>query len=198
MDMVRGIITDDPTVLPAQKERFIQDVYKKASILLTMCVLTQLRMECLKALLDKGKGDDTYPLEQKDCCHKKCGPNFDNLLQYQGGFHAAVFFRPGEHKKLYKGTVVPIHYYPKEFDATACSAESPVVPSEGEREFDDDDKDSEKYRAHCGSGVYSNVYRVRIDPAHHKLTKVSTVVKLPDFTFTLFHFITTIISISNI
>lgn len=172
-DMIRAIIIDDCTVLTEQKEGFIEEVSKKAPKLLAMCVHAQLRMECLGELLKNGQSDETYPLEQRHCCHPKCGPNFEILLQYQGGFNAAEFFKPGEHKKLPRATVVPIHFHPKDIDPTVSVDKPQETSSEEETRSDDEDATSDKQRAHCGSGAYSNVYRVRIDPAHHRLAKVS-------------------------
>ena len=173
MDMIREIVTDDPTVEPTQKETLIQEAYKNGPILLTMCVHAQLRMECLKVLLDNKITDKSYPLGQRDCCHEKCGANFDVLLQYQGAFNAAVFFKPGEHQKLPKATVVPIHFHPKSSNPTTALEDPQETSSDEEMTSDEEDANSEKRRAHCGSGAYSNVYRVRIDPAHHRLTKVN-------------------------
>ena len=173
-DMIQEIIIDDPTIEPAQKEDFIQEVEKKARNLLTLCVYAQLRMECLRELLVKhGLSDETFPIEKKHRCHLRCGPNFNNLLKSHGGFNAAVFFKPGEHKKLHKGIVVPIHYRPREDGPAPYTGEGRTTMSEKEGKKDHEEEDNpEKKAAHCGSGAYSNVYRVRIDPAHHKLTKV--------------------------
>ena len=171
-DMIRAIIVEDPSIQKEEEDELIQKAYDTAPILTTMCVHAQLRMKCLKALLAHGISDKNYPLEPKHYCHKNCTPNFKNLLQYQGGFHAAVFFSLGEHKRLHKGTVVPVHYYPREIEDVAFFNSRHGSASEKETENDDEDKESDKYRAHCGSGAYSKVYRVRIDPAHHRLTKV--------------------------
>ena len=173
MDMIRETITDDPTVETNQKETLIQEAYKNGPILLTMCVHAQLRMECLKMLLDNGISDESYPLNHRNCCHERCGANFDILLQYQGAFNAAVFFTPGQHQKLPKATVVPIHFHPKDSNPTTTLGDPQETISEEEMTSDEEDANSEKKRAHCGSGAYSNVYRVRIDPAHHRLTKVN-------------------------
>ena len=173
INMIRAIIVEDNTIKKDEEEELILKAYETAPILTTMCVHAQLRMRCLKTLLARDISDKTYPLESKHCCHKNCRPNFKNLLQYQGGFHAAVFFSLGEHKRLHKGTVVPVHYYPRDIEDVAFLDSRHGSASEKETETDDEDKESDKYRAHCGSGAYSKVYRVRIDPAHHRLTKVS-------------------------
>ena len=168
-DMVRGIIIDDATIMPAEKEDFIQEVYNKAPVLLTMCVSARLRMKCLKTLLSNRVNDETYPLEERHCCHNECEPDFHNLLQYQGRFHTARFFKPGEHQKLPTATVLPIHFHPRDRD--------PTTFVKGPQRMSSEDAISDKQRAHCGSGFYSNVYRVRIDPGHHKLAKVSQINK---------------------
>lgn len=176
MDMIRAIIVEDDTIQQDERENLIQKAYEKAPILTTMCVHAQLRMKCLQKLLDQGISDEMYPLEEKHCCHKNCKPDF-RYLRYQGGFHAAVFFIIGGNQKLDKGTVIPVHYYPMDIDSVASTDSCRGSVSEEEAEDDDEDKESDKYRAYCGSGAYSNVYRVRIDPAHHNLARVS------DYTF---------------
>ena len=162
-DMIRQIVLEDPVpgMSHAEQERFIREVFERARKLLAMCVHAQLQMRCLKVLLDHGHNDSTLasnPLEDEHRCHEKCGPNFEILLQNQGGFSAAEFMRPGEHKRLHRRTVVPIHYHPKE---------------EVEEKKPDEEDTTVTQRAYCGSGAYSNVYRVKIDPAHHRLSKVS-------------------------
>ena len=165
MDMIRGIIIDDATIKHADKEELIREVYDKAPILMTMCVFTRLRMKCIKALLSRGVNDKTYPLEDRNCCHVECELDFYNLIRDQGTFHTATFFKPGEHKELPIATVVPIQFYPKDQDSTTVVDWPQRMSSEDAVLF--------KQRAHCGSGAFSNVYRVRIDPGHHKLAKVS-------------------------
>ena len=207
VDMIREIIIEDPTIESTQKENFILEVEKKARNLLTLCVYAQLSMQCLHALLhNRGLTDKTYPIiEKQHLCHKKCGPNFRNLVKAQGGFHAAVFDKPGQHQRLHKGIVVPLHYQPRKELSDTHSNDKPVARSEQEvlhgggaeiqspgkgldsrldssritmseqeaEEEEEEEDNPEKKAAHCGSGAYSNVYKVRIDPAHHKLTKVS-------------------------
>jgi len=119
MDMVRPILLEDPIPEQQQPDQdfFIEDVLGRARKLLAACVYTNLRMKCLKALMDMGHDDNTLPstpLTNKHCCHQKCGPRFKQLLVVQGGFYAAEFWKPGEHKRLHSCTVVPMQYHPKE------------------------------------------------------------------------------------
>ena len=171
-DLVRGIITEDPTVQPAEKEIFIQNVCKRAPKLLTMCVLARMPMKCLKQMLDRGLDDTTYPLE-KHCCHEDCDPDFEDLRRYDKALNAATFFRIGEHQKFSKRTVLPIHYDPIPKSGMKSRAEGVEDSSVNETESDEENEDTDKYKALCGCGAYSKVYRVRLDPAHHNLTKVS-------------------------
>lgn len=172
-DMVREIINDDLTLQPAEKEPFIQKVCKRAPKLLTMCVLARLPMNCLKRMLERGQDDNTNPLEKEHCCHQGCAQDFEDLLRYYRELNAATFFRPGEHQRLPDGTLLPIHYHPKVQDKSNFRASGARDASEKGIESDEENRSSDKYKALCGSGAYSNVYRVRLDPAHHDLAKVS-------------------------
>ena len=172
-DMVREVITDDPTIQPMEKETFILKVCERAPKLLTMCVLAQMQMRCLKVLLEKGQDDNTTPLKEEHRCHQGCAQDFDDLLRWYEGLNAATFLRPGEHQKLRDKRVLPVHYHPKEEDQMAKRTEGPKAECEEENESDEEDKSSDKTKAWCGSGAHSKVYRVRLDPAHHNLTKVS-------------------------
>ena len=172
MEMVRGIVTDDPTILPNERESFIHNVYRNASKLLIMCVLAYMPMNCLKTLLERDYNDSTN-LEVKHRCHKHCAHRFELFLRYQGGLKAPVFAQPGQHHKLPKGRVVPIHYCPQ--------LKYPFV-SRGNAVEETSENEVERDAARCGSGAYSNVYRVRLDPAHHSLAEVSVISSLLNLT----------------
>ena len=172
--MIRQIIEEDPVpeMNHVEQEQFIRKVWEQGRKLLAMCVHAQLQMRCLKVLLDHGHNDSTLaskPLTNEHRCHGKCGPNFEILLQNQGGFSAAEFMRPGEHKRLPRWIVVPIHYHPKERHEDDVLDEG----SETSSEVEEKKLDEVMQRASCGSGAHSNVYRVKIDPEHHRLSKVS-------------------------
>ena len=175
-DMIRGIITEDPTIQAEEKEIFIQEVWEKAPKLLVMFVLGRMKMSCLKLLVERGQNDSTNPLEEEHCCHKSCTHDFVVLLQcYCGGLDAATFFRNGEHQKLRYGTVLPIHYHPEVEDPIVSKGQDTRGTSKKEFDSDEEKEDSDEYKAFCGSSTYSRVYRVRLDPAHHSLTKVSKI-----------------------
>jgi len=157
-----------------EKEDFIHNVQAKAPDLLAMCVYAGLKMECLKALLWKGLTDAALPLDYSHCCHSECEAEFDILIDRQGGFgKTATFDTVGEHHTFHRSVVIPIHYQPVDLDEDAFVIEG------RERDWDKDkrgtagDKDSLKWKSCCGHGAYSNVYRVKIDREHHKLSRVS-------------------------
>lgn len=178
-DMIQQIIVEDPVPASEHEEQklFLHEVLQRGRKLLAMCVHAQLRMKCLRELLNSGHNDDTLPskpLEDGDCCHPRCGPNFANLVSSQGGFNAAEFLKPGEHQELHRTTVLPIHYRPNQtlrdalIDEVETGSEVEEIRRLGE------EATTPKQRASRGSGAFSKVYRVRLDPAHHKLTKVSS------------------------
>ncbi len=126
-----------------------------------------------------GHDDNTLPstpLANKHCCHQRCGPRFKQLLVVQGGFYAAEFWEPGEHKRLHSCTVVPMQYHPKESQEDDYLNEETETLSEVEEGGHDEGMTTPAQKACCGSGAYSNVFRVRMDPAHHRLSKVSHVL----------------------
>lgn len=177
-DMVRQILLEDP--IPEQQQSaqdaFIGEVLDRGRVLLAACVYTDLRMQCLKVLMDKGHNDNTLPrtpLATKHCCHHDCGSRFKQLLSAQGGFYAAEFWEIGEHKRLHSCTVVPMQYHSQERQEGDCRNEETETPSEVEETDHDEKLITPAQKACCGSGAYSNVFRVRLDPAHHRLSKVS-------------------------
>ncbi|KAL8626419.1 hypothetical protein Q9189_007890 [Teloschistes chrysophthalmus] len=189
-EMIRQIILEDPLkdLGQAEQEDFIQCVLRDGRKLLVMCVYAELPMRCLKAMMDAGHNDSTLrsnPFEDEDICHPrhaKCGPRFSNLLRCQGSFNAAEFYNVGEHKQLHLSTVLPLQYYPREEGRGGFFPESHETSSETEESRFDQDENGLKQRALCGSGAFSKVYRVRLDPAHHKLS----TVKNADFALKVF------------
>ena len=158
-----------------ETKRFIHRVQSKAAILLALCVYNELKMECLNILLRKGFSDAKLPLQRRDCCHDKCGPNFNNLLSKRGCFTAAQFDNVGKHQDFHDSIVIPIHFVPVEEEQDKImkagrqrDLAKVIEPASPETE-------DPKQSACCGSGAYSNVYRVRIDPDHHRLSKVSSI-----------------------
>lgn len=178
-DMIREIILEDP--IPefnrSEHDVFVHKVLKDAPKLLAACVYTELRMGCLKHLLDAGHNDNTLsvrPLDNKDRCHDKCGRRFKNLVSVQGGFYTAEFWKAGEHKKLHRCTVVPVQFHPQEEQDNGLRHERSDMNLEIEANKPDDEEVTPlQRRAYCGSGAFSKVYRVRLDPEHHRLSKVS-------------------------
>ncbi len=167
------IIKEDPPQGGPQDDQdaFIRRVQAEGRILLAMCVHAGLGMECLKKLLDSGCTDSRLPLNEKSLCHHGCRRKFRTLVQTQGGYRAASFVL-GEHKTLHLHTVVPLHFCPKahgkhEFDREVTE----VCGNEPQNSINEEG--AIKAAAWCGSGAYSNVYCVKMNPNHHSLSQVS-------------------------
>lgn len=166
-----------------EKKEFVQKVLDSAPRLLLMCVDSLLGMRCLKKLLDNGLSDLNLPLKDSHLCHPRCGADFRKLIAVQGSFMAAEFFNIGEHQDFSNHVVVPIHYINKkthdsysaeESNEHYCTGEKEASESSSVNPYGDNADSSAKSKAFCGSGAYSNVYRVNLDPDHHNLSKVST------------------------
>ena len=155
------------------KERFIMKVQETAPRLFALYIYAGLTMKCLMRQVDIGYNDGRLPLDEDDCCHPRCAADFETLLDRQGGFFAAQFDHIGEHQDFDSRIVIPIHYFPVDEDEIDFVKEGRKNDLEYDRPYAFDSWHSEKRKAWCGSGAYSNVYRVRIDSDHHKLSRVS-------------------------
>ena len=173
-DHVRQIIVEDPLTFTDidEREAFVQFVQRKASLLLAMCIYANLSMGCLRMLLDNGLEDSKLPLQDCDCCHSDCEIEFHGLVERQGAFVAAGFWNIGEHLTFDAHTIIPMSFHPKLPDAEDLMLEEQENDSDKEESRHSEDNSAKK-KAYCGSGAYSNVYRVKIDPNHHRLSKVS-------------------------
>lgn len=82
---------------------------------------------------------------------------------------------PGDHQDFHAQVVIPIHFHPKESGEVSfhqdeddhLSSSSPQPLSGASQP-----KQDPKQEALCGSGAYSTVYRVKIEPSHHNLSEV--------------------------
>lgn len=174
---IREIIIQDDRLdmTPEDKAIFIQSVQTNAPCLLALCVYAGLKMECLRTFLERGFGDAALPKQTKDYCHEKCAPDFSTLLNNRGCFTPARFDNTGEHQDLDHNVVIPIHFVPvdegqDDIMRAGRRRDLEKATESSTRVIDDAKKD-----ACCGSGAYSNVYRVRIDPDHHELLEVSCI-----------------------
>ena len=160
-----------------QKDALIQHLQSKCMILLAMLIYTDnpTPLDCLRKLLDKDYCDaklSQQPLAEDDICHRGCKKGFDTLVEKQGGYIAAQFNKPGEHQVFHHYIVVPIHFCPMDEDSDGPDSEL----AHGERDIKKITHSRQidpKQGAFCGEGAYSQVYRVRIDPNHHTLARVS-------------------------
>lgn len=173
--MIRRIVFEDAKLNMRRDEKndFIQTVQISARRLLVMCVGASLEMSCLKELLDKGHTDAKLPLGNVQPCHTRCSANFRGLINGQGSFMAAEFLTIGQHQKFSRHIVVPIHYKEVRTQDSHAAEEKNASDPNSTSSYDDNDDGHAKKMACCGRGAYSNVYRVNIDPDHHRLSKVS-------------------------
>ena len=174
---IREIICQDNRLdmEPEDKEHLIKTVQSSAPCLLALCVYAELKMECLNLFLQRGFSDAALPTQIKDCCHDKCAPNFDTLLRMRGRFVPARFDKIGEHQDFHHTVVIPIHFVPVEEEQDEVMRAGRQRDLEEGRGSTTSVTDDAKQSACCGLGAYSNVYRVRIDPDHHRLSKVSSI-----------------------
>lgn len=167
------IIKENPpkSVPQDDQDAFIRRVQAEGRILLAMCVHAELGMECLKKLLDSDWKDSRLPLDEESLCHRGCRRKFRTLVQTQGGYRAASFVE-GEHKTLHSHTVVPLNFCPRAHGKDDLDRE--VTEVRGNKPQNSNSEESAiKEAAWCGSGAYSNVYCVKMNPNHHSLSLVS-------------------------
>ena len=176
MRTVRQIVHEDESLKLSltEKERFIGVVHSSSRILLAACVYFTLKMKCLKVFIDRGLDDKSLPLEKTtEACHSTgCKASFRALIAQQGSFLAPVFTKVGEHMVLQPGVTLPMQYYQvhkhKQTAASIHDSRSGSASLSNEHHTD-----PTKSKAFCGSGAFSNVYRVRVDLDHHIFSKVS-------------------------
>ncbi|KAL8835908.1 MAG: hypothetical protein Q9170_003135 [Blastenia crenularia] len=162
-DTIRKAVDEDtpPGMNSAGEEDFILSIYNNVRTLFTMCIHAELSMGCSKTLLDRGRNDSTYPFQDDYICHDACEGNYSNMLKWQGSLSAAVFFQKGQHQDLDYGVVVPFHYCPNTKDEESILQE--------------DETTSDKEKARCGTGSFSEVFRITIDQDHHQLATDRTI-----------------------
>ena len=175
---VYWIIKENPpeSVPHDDQDAFIRRVRAEGRILLAMCVHADLKMECLKKLLDSGRKDSTLPLGENVLCHPKCRHKIRRLLQAQGGFRAERFVGC-ENRKLHSHAVVPLHFCPRVRGRDDLEREVTGMYDDEWQTSPSQEKttSTEELRrgALCGIGAYSRVYCVKLNPNHHSLTEVS-------------------------
>ncbi|KAL8747676.1 MAG: hypothetical protein Q9190_000472 [Brigantiaea leucoxantha] len=174
IEAVEELITSEaPAMLTGAKlQSFIQEVHTKAPKLLAMCIFAEISPRCFIYLfIEKRLYDDKLPLAAGDCCHRVHKNKFDRLVGNQGGFSAAQFNIVGDHQSLSSDTVVPIYYHPTEGNEKSINQdEGQGTPNLGSESHPGRRKS--KDNACCGTGAFSAVYRVKIDPDHHQLSEV--------------------------
>ena len=172
------IIMQDKGIRSHDKDSFIQQVQSKGRILLAICVQSDIKMKCLKHILDREEKDSdaALPFDMDDICHKNCRSRFQRLLDVQGSYLAARFDGPGQHKILHPSIVVPLHFYPRVAGRKNMNVEE-IITSVNELQDSHSEEVAAKKKeaARCGSGAYSNVYCVKLDPNHHGLSKVGHI-----------------------
>ena len=151
---IHQIIEQDKTINEKDKDSFAKDVQKKGKRLLLSCLLASSSMDYLKHLFDANLSDESLPLDERKCCHPEnaeCLKLFRGIVRCQNEFTAPEI--TSKYMEYSASVVMPIQYWDKL--GTKYSG-----------------ADGLKRSAYCGSGGYSEVYRIKIDPNHHKLSKV--------------------------
>ncbi|MCJ1394648.1 hypothetical protein MMC18_007528 [Xylographa bjoerkii] len=174
IDTIRQTITEDESLRLSQTERedFVLVVFAKARTLWAICIYSSVQMKCLKAFVDRGVYDARLPLDAKtQICHEReCAGDFDDLLTKQGSFLAPVFREIGEQITLQSGRALPMQYFPIDEDKQATAIDH-GSGSRSTSNLSEQDTNPTRTKAFCGSGSFSNVYRVRVDLDHHVFSK---------------------------
>lgn len=160
-----------------KKESFIQQVQSEGRILLAICLLDGIEIWWLKHLLDAITGGNAaLPFDLEHQCHDECRAKFQRILNAQSSFLATDFHKAGEHKDLHESMVVPLHFFPRDDGKDNMNIQKAISSVTKLPDLHSEKIAAEKKRAaECGSGAYSNVYCVKLDPNHHSLSKVSHV-----------------------
>lgn len=172
--IVRRIIFEDAdlSMTSDEKESLVQRVEIGARRLLLMCVDARLGMKCLQKLLDNRLSDEDLPLShRRRPCHKQCIPQFRNLIRGQSSFMAAEFLKIGQNQEFSSHVVLPIYYK----DVKTHRTDKKKASNQNSASQCNDNHGDARRKGWCGSGAYSNVYRVNIDPDHHSLSEVSAL-----------------------
>ena len=125
------------------KATFAQDVISDASRLLALCIYVKLKLNCLYHLMQKGLKDTSLPLTDLQCPKEVNRVKFEHLIKWQGGFIAHKFTND------------------KSGPAHRQIPDEVVVPIKFNRKTD-----------RLGEGGFGEVFRVHIDPDHHRFTPV--------------------------
>ena len=133
------------------KKQFIRNVASSHKHLLALCVYEELPLICLWQMIDPNAKPVTFPLEDSHKPQAAEKRKFDNLLIKQWYFTAYQFPKPTDAK---------VHCIPLTDDDVipieACGEVKPI-----------------------GRGGSKNVYKVKIQPGHHRFTAVCT--HCPDY-----------------
>lgn len=176
-EMVRAIVMHHSCWGPSPNrdeiEGLVQNILqKKARKLLALCVYAQVSMKCLKKLIEvERRYDDDLPSTLKKCCPKHRKRPDDSLVDHHGIFQAAVFNKPGEYQQMSSSLVVPI--IPVDADGDAMDTTDVPSGSEDSSESSILSSRAARDRALIGYGSHGFVFRVKIDPYHHRLSDVS-------------------------
>jgi hypothetical protein len=141
--IIQRIVEADDSLTPSEKSPLIEDVLKRAQRMFVVCVARRLPMSFLKHLIDSGYGDRDLP-NTSHACKEDCRAMLDEFLSEQPGFFAR-HIEDYTVETLEDEEVMPIRYA----------------------------NDGDQEGSQIGSGAFSVVYSVTIDPAHHYLPGVS-------------------------
>lgn len=173
-EVTTSIVQQDTSMSATQKTDEFWELVKANPKLLAMAITTRLQMTHLKHFLEYHHiTDSSLPIKDSSRC--KCqlfGPNYDLFEAKQHDF-IPPFLELGSHNTFPSGTVLPIQFIPRKLE---LYTEWPhhyfedTIVGRGDEEFARLKRD-----AHLGNGTSSDVYRVRIDPRLHNISKVCAI-----------------------
>lgn len=161
-NIVRRVVETATDIIchPQAREKLIDDIYRKAPILLAICVYTGVPLTLLEAMLGNGM-DDTEPLtrDPPDWLKGMLHQNNRSLVHYkrvfkeQWSFRAVVFDIVGKDYKLHADEIVPFI--------------------------------SKQY---LDGGSFSMVYKIRLHRCHHRLYTLPDVSNIQPYCSPVWYF----------
>ena len=174
-DIITSIVTSSspPNLTPMEMSNYIEKANANPKVL-AIFIRAGLPMEILKHFLDCGVIDSELPLKDPEVCCKDHDSKMDKFKKNQHEF-TAPYLKRNSHTNFTGGRILPIQFVPKNNMWDRPGIEK-MWPS-GELYCGGKQRDEDAFRkcvedASVGKGASGNVYRAKVDPQLHELTKV--------------------------
>lgn len=176
-EMIQAVIGNCERLDDDEKADLTQAIVTRAKRLFTMFLVDQLDMKCLKKLLDKGFHDKNL-LKQEGKRFKCCKHHHTQLQPHTLAQRPLMFpvfrFKPRAYINLRWNCIIPV--LPVAVDQSERASNLSTTPSSGASNTKQDGitpGEEKKASATLGEGAHSQVYLVRVDRSHNRISKVS-------------------------